>query len=41
MVKKRTNVVHEQWIQLLGDLLAVGKIKCPIKGNPRKIGKLA
>jgi hypothetical protein len=34
MVQKRTDVMHEEGIQLFGDLLLVGKIKGTIEWDP-------
>jgi hypothetical protein len=34
VVKQSTNVVYKQRIELLSDLLLVGKFECPLKGDP-------
>jgi hypothetical protein len=34
VVKKRTNVVHEQGVQQLGDLFFVGEIQSSLKRDP-------
>jgi hypothetical protein len=34
MIQERTDVMHEEGVQLLGDLFLVGEIKSSIKWNP-------